>query len=318
MNPVPAYDLDWNLVRSFVAVAQGGSLAAAARQLGLAHPTVARHVQQLEAALGLVLFDRTSQGLHLTTDGDRLAQQASAMQREALAFERLSDSVRDQPLSTIRITVAELLMELIPGLLAPTMGPGSEQPATIEYIVADQQLNLLERQADLALRHVQPVQQDLIARRLGAVGMVACASRRYLEHHKSLQRDRAPGHWFIDSASASHFQQGAASVGFHFNDDQVRFRSDSILAQRAAMLAGWGIAALPATMLAELPEAQVLFAGDVAVALDVWLVARPEIRNSLQMKRTFDVLGNALAERLSILADQHTQVRVRSRDRNIL
>lgn len=305
MSPVPAFDLDWNLVRSFVAVAQNGSLAAAARQLGLAHPTVARHVQQLEAALGLVLFDRTTHGLTLTTDGDLLARQAAAMQREALAFERLTDSVRDQPLATIRITVAEILMELIPQLLAPSMGPDSEQPGSIEYIVADEQLNLLERQADLALRHVRPVQQDLICRRVGGIGMVACAHRDYLDRHGPVARDSAPGHWFIDAAAAARFQKGAATVGFHFDDAQIRFRSDSLLAQRAAMLAGWGIAALPAQMLAELPEVVPLFDGDVAVELDVWLVARPEIRNAHRMKTVFDALGDSLAGRLRDLADKH-------------
>ncbi|MFK7915390.1 MAG: LysR family transcriptional regulator [Pseudomonadales bacterium] len=308
MSPVPAFDLDWNLVRSFVAVAQGGSLAAAARQLGLAHPTVARHVQLLESALGLVLFDRTSHGLTLTADGDRLAQQAGAMQREALAFERLSDSVREQPLSTIRITVAELLMELVPELLVSALGPGSAQPGTIEYIVADQQLNLLERQADLALRHARPVQQDLICRRVGGLGMVACATREYLQRHGAVGREQAPGHWFIDAAESSRFQQGAATVGFHFDDAQIRFRSDSILAQRSAMLAGWGIAALPAPMLSALPGVEPLFNGDVAVELDVWLVARPEIRNARQMKTVFDVLGDNLSQRLQVMSNKHANV----------
>ena len=308
MSPMPAFDLDWNLVRSFVAVAQGGSLAAASRQLGLAHPTVARHVQQLESALGLVLFDRTSHGLTLTEHGDRLAQQAAAMQREALAFERLSDSVRDQPLGTIRITVAELLMELIPELLLPVLGPGSAQTGTIEYIVANQQLNLLERQADLALRHVQPVQQDLICRRVGGLGMVACATRDYLQRHGPIERAQSPGHWFIDGAEALRFKQGAASVGFHIDDAQIRFRSDSILAQRAAMLAGWGIAALPATMLAGLPQVEPLFDGDVAVELDVWLVARPEIRNARKMKLVFDALGDSLSQQLQSASAKHVNV----------
>ncbi len=62
--------LDWNLLRTFVAVANQGSLAGAARSLGLAHPTVARHIQQLEDALELVLFDRRTSGLALNDTGD--------------------------------------------------------------------------------------------------------------------------------------------------------------------------------------------------------------------------------------------------------
>lgn len=298
MAPAPAFDLDWNLVRTFVAVAQAGSLAAGARQLGLAHPTVARHVQLLEAALGLVLFDRTTHGLTLTADGERLARQASAMQREALAFGRLSDSVREQPLPLVRITVAEILMELVPDLVADILGPASDQPGTLEYIVSNEQLNLLERQADLALRHVRPDQQDLVCRKVGAVGMVACASRAYLGRHGSVDQLAPEQHWFIDAASVPRFQRGAATVGFHFAEEQIRFRTDSLIAQRAAVLAGWGIAALPVTMLADLPDVEPLFGGDVGVELDVWLVARPEIRNAHQIKAVFDALGDRLAQRL--------------------
>lgn len=295
MAPQPAYELDWNLVRTFVAVAEGGSLAAASRQLGLAHPTVARHVAQLEGALGLVLFDRTRSGLSLNDDGQRLADQAIAMQREAIAFERLTDTVREQPPARVRVTTSELLMEMVPGLLVPDAASNSAMP--VEFLVSDEQLNLLERQADIAVRHVRPLQQDLICRRLGAVNMVACASDDYLRRYPFT--GSTEGHRFIDAIAAPRFREGAASVGFMFTDDQVVFRSDNLLAQRAAMRDGWGIAALPETMLEFLPDVRQLVDGDVAVAIEVWLVARPEIRNAHQLKTVYDELGDALSARLA-------------------
>lgn len=292
-------ELDWNLVRTFVAVVDAGSLAGAGRALRLAHPTVARHIQQLEQSLGLALFNRTKQGLVLNREGTALASQARAMRQQAVAFERLSDTVRSAPLPHIRITVAELLMEVVPGVMLSSLASGPAAGVPVEFIVANEQLNLLERQADIAVRHVRPQQQELICRRVGEVPMLPCASRAYLAEHGPVDPDRLEHHRFIDGAEHSRFQQGAASVGVFLPDSGIVFRSESLVAQRAAMLAGWGIAALPLPMLKTLPEAEPVMTGGVAVAIDVWLVARPELRNTLQLKAVFDHLGNALSDCLT-------------------
>ena len=80
MDVHPAYNLDWNLVRTFLAVANGGSLAAGAATLGMTHPTAARHVQQLEGHLGMALFSRTAKGLKLNEAGLKLERAAREMQ----------------------------------------------------------------------------------------------------------------------------------------------------------------------------------------------------------------------------------------------
>ena len=82
MSMAPGYEVDWNLVRTFVSVVEAGSLAGAARALELSHPTVARHVQQLEAQIGVALFVRGSGGLALNEAGQRLAEVAERMLRE--------------------------------------------------------------------------------------------------------------------------------------------------------------------------------------------------------------------------------------------
>ena len=67
MSMAAGYEVDWNLVRTFVSVVETGSLSGAARVLELAHPTVARHVQHLESQLGVALFDRRASGLALNS-----------------------------------------------------------------------------------------------------------------------------------------------------------------------------------------------------------------------------------------------------------
>jgi DNA-binding transcriptional LysR family regulator len=79
---------DWSLVRTFLAVLEQGSLLAAARHLQSSQPTIGRHVAELEAQLGLVLFDRTGRGLVPTESAQRLAEAARAMQNSADQFAR--------------------------------------------------------------------------------------------------------------------------------------------------------------------------------------------------------------------------------------
>ncbi|MEM6708200.1 MAG: LysR family transcriptional regulator [Pseudomonadota bacterium] len=286
-------NLDWNLVRTFVAVAESGSLAAASRELGLAHPTVARHVQQLEGQLGLLLFDRTSQGVVLNDAGRRLATQAQAMRREARAFEQLTDAVRHQPLPRIRITMAELLIDLVPQLLADSLDTLRADATQFELKVANEQVNLLERGADIAFRHVRPTQQELIAKRIGSLRITGYATRAYLEHYGPVTEENVASHRFIDDATDGQFIQGAASVGFHIPESAVVVRTDSLLSQRAAMAAGIGIAALPEPMARAMTGVVPVFDGpENAVVLDVWLAARPDMRDNDQVRTTFELLAD--------------------------
>ena len=70
---------DWSQIQSFAAVAQHGSLSAAARAMGSSQPTLSRHIAQLEADLGLRLFDRDQRGMVLTARGADLLEHAQAM-----------------------------------------------------------------------------------------------------------------------------------------------------------------------------------------------------------------------------------------------
>jgi len=79
---------DWNLVRSFLAVLEHGSLLGAARALQSSQPTMGRHVAELEAQLGTVLFERTGRGLQPTATALRLAELARAMEAGAHALAR--------------------------------------------------------------------------------------------------------------------------------------------------------------------------------------------------------------------------------------
>lgn len=289
--------LDWNLVRTFVAVAEQGSLSAAARFLGLAHPTVARHVQQLEQALEIRLFERTAGGLQINESGLRLAHVGRRMQRDALAFEAISESVRTTPSGRVRITIAELLADVIPDLLVPMRDFSGSVERQFEVIVSPDQLNLLEREADLAIRHARPEQAELICRRVGSLPMAAFASERYIAEHGRPRLADASEHWFIDGASEQRFAMAVERLGHPVPQNRVVFRSDSMHTQRRAAVAGWGVAALPVYLGERTPGlAKVFDDVDEDVAMDVWLVARPGARQQLLLREVAERLGDGLEQ----------------------
>lgn len=295
--------LDWNLVRSFVAVADQGSLARAARHLGLAHPTVARHVQQLEEALRVRLFERTASGLVINEAGTRLADVGRRMRTDANAFEAVAESLRTTRSGVVRITHSELLSDLVPELLAPLLHSDTEAQRQFEIIVSSDQLNLLEREADIALRHVRPEQAELICRQVGQVPMAAYASRSYVARFGMPTEGDLQEHWFIDGASEQPFTMAVERLGYHVPQERVAYRTDYQYAQRRAAVAGLGIVALPAyvgdtdpelvRVLAD-PPTSASASQPAEVAVELWLVSRPGARQ----QRLLAEVGDHLAEQL--------------------
>ncbi|MGD8417159.1 MAG: LysR family transcriptional regulator [Pseudomonadales bacterium] len=297
MPMTPGYEVDWNLVRTFVSVVEAGSLAGAARLLGLAHPTVARHVQQLELQLGVTLFERGAGGLSLNDAGQRLAEVAYRMRQEAMTLESVTESVRSDITGRVRITIAEVFADLIVELLAPIQGMDGADERFVELVVSSQRLNLLNREADIAVRHVRPDQGDLVCRRIGSLPMGAWASEDYIDRHGVPTLADLSGHRFIDGLSTRGFSLALERLGHRVLDAQVPFRTDTLQSQRRAAELGWGVVGLP-DYLGPRTRGLVRVFGDApAVALDIWLVARPAVRQQRLLRLVFDTLAESLETR---------------------
>jgi DNA-binding transcriptional LysR family regulator len=294
MNPLAAPTPDWNLIRSFVAVVEAGSLAAAARELRLAHPTVARHVQQLEGTLGLALFDRRSSGLVLNAAGRRLAAAARGMHDHARAFAEVIASVRSSTSGRVRITAADPLAAVLPVLLAPLCRAGSDGLIQIDLLIGYDQLNLLEHEADIAVRHAAPRQQDLVARRLADLPYGLYASTGYLAVHGEPCIVGLRNHRVIDGVIRPHFARQAARLGMRLDSAQFVLRTDAFAAQLQAAAAGWGIAGLP-RHVAEATPGLVQVLHEVPFrGIGMWIVGRPEVRRIAYLDEAFSLLADRL------------------------
>ena len=172
--------MDWDKLRVFHAAAEAGSFTHAGEQLGLSQSAVSRQVSALETELGVSLFHRHARGLILTEQGELLRATAHEvfMKLEA-ARAKLTDS-RERPNGELRVTTT-------PGIgvhwLTPRLGEFLDlyPEIRVTLITTEEELDLAMREADVAIRLRQPIQPDLIQRKLFSLHFHACASPEYLK-----------------------------------------------------------------------------------------------------------------------------------------
>jgi DNA-binding transcriptional LysR family regulator len=172
--------MDWDKLRIFQAAAEAGSFTHAGETLGLSQSAVSRQVSALEGDLGAPLFHRHARGLILTEQGETLLQAVHdvAMKLDAVRS-RLIDS-RDKPSGHLRVTTT---LALGANWLASRLGDFTDlyPEVKLQFLLSDDDLDLGMREADVALRLREPMQPDLIRRRLFTVHFHAYASAEYLK-----------------------------------------------------------------------------------------------------------------------------------------
>jgi DNA-binding transcriptional LysR family regulator len=150
-------DVGWELYRSFLAVLDEGSLSGAARSLGVAQPTVGRHIAALEKSLRLALFTRSPLGLMPTEAALSLRVFAESMKSTAAALERAATSQGTGVRGTVRVTASDVIgVEVLPPIIARLRDRHPE--LVVELLLTNRVQDLLRRAADIAVRMLRPRQ----------------------------------------------------------------------------------------------------------------------------------------------------------------
>jgi molybdate transport repressor ModE-like protein len=236
--------LDWDHLRVFLAVARKGQLLAAARALGLAHTTVSRRLDALEASLGAVLLERRPSGSTLTQAGERLLPAAERMETEIL---QLASSMREdeaEVAGTVRIGAPDGLGTLF---LAREIGRLVERhPAlTVELAPLPRTFSLSRREADIAIGLDRPANGRLIASKLSDYSLGVYASAAYLDR-AGTPRDRSDLAAHVVVTGVEDFLYAAAlDYATALDDGAGRlFRCASVVGQFEAIRAGVGLGVL--------------------------------------------------------------------------
>jgi DNA-binding transcriptional LysR family regulator len=229
-------------------VADKGSLAAAARDLGLSDAAVGKNLRELEAHLAVRLVNRTTRRLHLTDAGAAYLSHARRV-LDAMALADASVQAPDGPLRGRLRIAAPMTLGLT--TIAPALaGFALRHPEVgIDLDLDDHQVNVVQGGFDLAIRGaVRLEDSSLVARRLGALDRVLCASPGYLTEREGpvdpqdLRHHRCLVYTLSDTPRVWRFQRGGERREVAV-DGPMAINNSLALASAAA--AGLGIARLP-------------------------------------------------------------------------
>ena len=280
----------WDHLRSFLAVLSEGSLSAAARGLRLTQPTVGRHIDELESALGVVLFTRSQSGLAPTEAALELRPHAETMAAAAEALARTASGEAAEARGAVRIAASEVVgVEILPRLLEPFRRLYPQ--IAIELVVSNRNEDLLRREADIAVRMVAPTQGALLARRIGAIELGLHAHRRYLERRGTpATLDALTGHALIGFDRETTAVRALQKLGLPLTREMFAIRTDSDTTQFSAIRAGLGIGVCQAPLAARDPDLVRLLPDAFAYPLECWVAMHEDLKSVRRMRLAFDHL----------------------------
>jgi DNA-binding transcriptional LysR family regulator len=284
-----ATEPSWELYRSFLAVVREGSLSGAARAIHLTQPTIGRHVDALEAALGEPLFTRSQSGLRPTPLAAALVPHAEAMASAAGALRRAASGEALGERGAVRVTAPDIMgVEVLPPALASfrEAHPGID----VELVLSNRTADLSRREADLAVRTFKPTQASLVARKVGVARVRLYAHPRYLQAHGAPRSlDALRSHPIIGFDTAATVRS-LPKTPFEITRDLFAFRCDSDVGQYAALKAGFGVGFSQVGM-AKRDGLTPLLGDELGFDLGVWLVMHKDTKTSRRVRLLFEHLA---------------------------
>lgn len=284
----------WDQWQVFLALAEGGSTAAAARRLGLTQPTLSRQLTALEARVGMALFERHARGLRLTARGEALLPAARQM-REAAQGLGLLLAARDESLAgTVRLTASEVISaHFLPPVLASLRAKHPE--IQIELVATDEIQDLIARNADIALRMSRPEGETLIARRLRDWPLGLFAHPSYLERRGLPTLQTLDQHSWLGQDRGTRLIEGFRTAGFDVDAGFFAWRCDNALVNWEACRAGLGVIVGLQELAARDPQLVRVLTELPVPPLPMWLTAHRELRDTPRLRLVFDTLAAAFA-----------------------
>jgi DNA-binding transcriptional LysR family regulator len=279
--------MDWDKLRIFHAVASAGSFTHAGQTLGLSQSAVSRQISALEEEISTPLFQRHARGLTLTDEGELLFSAVTDVLERLAAAEEALKNVHEQPRGTLKITTAHGIGAY---WLLPRLGQFLAQYPDVEVhlVMDDRELDLAQREADLAIRMRAPVQADLIQRKLFAVHYHMYASNKYLKEHPAPKTlEEIADHTIIvygETAGPEIRDINWLLEAFRKNckpGDKGRVvRINNVTGIAQAVEAGLGIGVMPDYVAAQYPGLERVLPEVDAPGFDVHLVYADALRQS--------------------------------------
>ncbi len=274
---------DWNEYRIVLAIGRAGSLVGAAKDLGHDHSTVFRWLNAFEKRRGVKLFDRTTNQYSPTEAGMQMMIAAERLEAEILTLDRLIAGSDNRLTGKLRITSSEtlayrILNEVLAGFRREYDG------IELELLVDNRQLDLLRREADIAIRATRPQEGELFGRKIASTPWAFYGSTDYIaERGRPADIAALSSHVLIgwDSAAVAAASQWLTE---NISPRAFAYRSSSLINQLMAVKTGLGLALLPCYLGDQEPEIERVQEPLDVLTRELWLITHKDLRQTARVR----------------------------------
>ncbi len=281
------HNIRWGDLQYVLAVANEGSLSAAARSLGVNHSTVLRRLDAFEYRHKLRVFHKLPTGYKLTVEGQKLLESALAVESTVKALEHKIFGLEMQLEGKLRLTTTDALSRLI---LATHLAAFHQlyPKIQLELSLTSRQLDISHLDADVAIRPANELPESLIGTKLCKIAFGVYGTADYINGLQGKQP--------LESASWLVMYQGNASlqISERIAEEKIAMKSDSFEPLIMAAENNMGLAYLPC------------FVGDASGVLqkvdvdvkhqntDLWIMTHKDLEQSARVKAFFDFMEEAI------------------------
>ena len=240
-------NITFRQLRLFMALAETGSVSAAARMVHVTQPTASMGLKEITDAIGVPLYEVVARKIHLTQMGHELAKTARAISGEWEAFEQQVDGVKGLTRGKLKVAVVSTAKYFIPRILGTFCAKYPQIDIALEILNRDGVVSRLEENLDdLYIMSQPPVHLDIEDEVFMPNPLVLVASKAHpLANKKNLEIALLKGDKFIfrEKGSGTRMTADAHFKRLKFKPD-VRLELGSNEAIKQAVIGGLGVAVL--------------------------------------------------------------------------
>ena len=288
--------LDWSDLQYILAVANQGSLAGAARALGVNHSTVQRRITSFEALQQVTVFDRRPDGYKLTIEGQQLLEAAKAVEQAVWGLERKITGKDLKLEGTIRLTTTDTLLHTIVG--RPLAEFHQKYPDIVmDVSVTNSILSLTRRDADVAIRPAQSKPEPLVGDHVGDIQFAVYAAPSYVRGRQNLTLTGldwiSPGDTLADTTPGRWLRRSVPRA-------RIVMKTDSMLALGCAAQRGLGAAMLPTYLGDELDGIERVDVAYEKFSNGLWIVTHADLANAARIHTYMTFMSEALKREMGV------------------
>lgn len=281
---------NWDDLRFVLAVAEHGSLAAAARALGVNHATVLRRVAAFEARHDLTLFDRGAGRYSIPPERLRVIDAAREVEAAVEAVARTLRGVQEPLEGRVRVTSTDsFCLAVLPAILVQLRAEA--RGLRLELMVTNEHLDLARLEAEVAVRPTPELAPELEGERAAELGFAAYGAR-----------DRAGAGQWLGLAGRLARTRPARWMAENLAPDSVVAGADSFVTLREMAAAGLGQAVIPCILGEPDPRLDRCRAGPARLRVPIWVACHAELAGVPRLAALRRRIAAALAERAEELA----------------